>query len=307
MAQALYCLGFEIGLENGQPVQFKADMKSDGSRWRFELVHPTLSERMGLVKLRVPIASVDIVSELAEHVDRHTNRLKVDIPRLSLKRRDKMIEFGPFDMRPGTFTEELWRKVEQRVRLHTDRPRDGDKPVTCVFARGAFEGSVRWPAPKISLLASTPRLPPYFRRLRFEPHIKELQSVLNHGQIGGFRVLEIGSGPVPVLSMIAARMGARAWAVEMEETLREHAVECVRDNGLEMVAQPKGLATYSFFGNPRKHDEPSVRVMPAMPSTSLRCGNPRAGATPKLLDGQRAHVIACIPGTELPSEDYWES
>jgi len=116
------------------------------------------------------------------------------------------------------------------------------------------------------------------------------------------RVLEIGCGPVPLLALSSARLGARAWAVEMLPELQELAVETVRDSGFEMVFQYKGYSNYSFFDKPKNPEDPSVRVVPAMPSTSLQ-----VGITPKLLDGLCAHCVACAPDDGLLGEDYLET
>jgi len=303
--QAVFYSGFEMGIEQGEKLTFKVNLKDGLSRLKFELVSPKLTERMGLVKFEVKLTSMQAVRELREKLDLRTNRLMSAVTGTVLERRDKLIQFGPFELPPGTFDSKVWDKVEDRLRLHVNRPLKGDAPVTCVFRHGAFEGTVRWPVPCMGDDANVPRLPNYFEGLReccYKPYTSALVSALQGVGAPNPRVLEIGCGPVPLLAMCAARHGARAWAVEMVPELRELAHEAVRENGLEMIFKYKGYSSYSFFGEPRKPEDPSVRVMKALPSTSLR-----VGLTPKLLDGARAHIVACSPDGGPLGEDYLET
>ncbi|CAE8626978.1 unnamed protein product [Polarella glacialis] len=299
--QAVYYLGYEVGIEEGEVMRFGARLHDNMSRVKFELLQPRLSERMGLMKFEMQITSSAVLQQLQEKLDLKSNRLMASIPGTPLKRRDKLLEFGPFDVVPGSLRPELWRKVEEKPRLHTERPKRGDEPVRCLFRRGAYEGTVRWPRPSLAAGASVPRLPRYFEALtesRLEPFLLAMTKVLDSVQQSPLRarVLELCCGPVPLLALCAARAGARAWALESEPSLREMALETVRDQGLEMVFQYKGFSSYSFFGSASRPGGAGVRVLRASPSTSLKAG----AGDPKFLDGARAHVVVCRPDDDGP-------
>eukprot|EP00434_Breviolum_minutum_P012949 symbB.v1.2.011415.t1/scaffold764.1/size165801/21 len=83
--------------------------------------------------------------------------------------------------------------------------------------------------------------------------------------------------------------------------LQELALETVRDHGLEMTFEQKGLANFRFFGGKLPGD-PSVRVQKPLLSTALEIGDP------KCLDGQRADLVVCRPEAGGPlGLDYLET
>ena len=133
---------------------------------------------------------------------------------------DRMIKFGPFvDLPPGCFEYELWGRLKDKVRKF----KPGDQPIPITFRRGAYEGTRSWPEPAMAAEATVPRSPLFFeafRESRTSKFIAALEQALQQVKLPKPRVLEIGAGPVAVYSMCAARRGARAWAVEMDEELQ---------------------------------------------------------------------------------------
>ena len=298
--QAVYYLGYDIGLAAGEKLKILANFKDEFSKIKFDVVEPRLVDRLGLIKTEVSLTNLALCRQVADALDLRTNRLSAPIPFAGLSQNDKMISFGPFDLAPGQFQAHHWERLEERLRLHAERPRPGDQPITATFVCGAFEGTVRWPVPCLDDSSLAPRLPRYFeamRQPRYEPYLLAVKAAFKRLNVPDPRLLEIGCGPVPLLSMCCTHAGVRAWAVEMDPQLRDLAAETVRENGLEMVSQ-HGFSNYSFFGTPKKPEDPSVRVMRASPSTSLARG------IPKLLDGAGAHVAVCIPDDGLLGEDF---
>ncbi|CAE7645001.1 GIP [Symbiodinium sp. CCMP2456] len=305
--QAVFFLGYEIGLAAGEVVKFRLRSSDLHSRIHFEQLSPNLTERMGLVKFEVDITNMHILSELKSKLDLRTNRLLGPVAGTPLKRRDKLLRFGPFDVAPGTLSPELWQKVEERLVRHAERPKRGDEPVRCVFRHGIFEGTVRWPTPPLGEGAVVPRLPSYFhsyRDLAARPYQEAMARFLASATSGRRpRVLELNCGPVPLLSIAASQLGARAWAQEALPHLRDLALEAVREQGLEMVFDRRGLANYSFFGTPRTPDDAAVRVLKACPSTSLEVSS----RDPKFLDCAGADLLLCRPDPSGPlALDYLE-
>eukprot|EP00439_Symbiodinium_sp_Y106_P023297 s1851_g2.t2 len=305
--QAVFFLGYEIGLAAGEVVKFRLRSSDLHSRIHFEQLSPNLTERMGLVKFEVDITNTHILAELKSKLDLRTNRLLGPVAGTPLKRRDKLLRFGPFDVAPGTLSPELWRKVEERMVRHAERPKRGDEPVRCVFRHGIFEGTVRWPTPPLGEGAVVPRLPSYFhsfRDLAARPYQEAMARFLAPAAGGRRpRVLELNCGPVPLLSIAASQLGARAWAQEALPHLRDLALEAVREQGLEMVFDRRGLANYSFFGAPRTPDDAAVRVLKACPSTSLEVSS----RDPKFLDCAGADLLLCRPDPSGPlALDYLE-
>lgn len=110
--------------------------------------------------------------------------------------------------------------------------------------------------------------------------------------------------PVPVLALAAARLGIRAWAVEMSPELREHAAAAVREQGLGMVFNGRGFSPTSLFCRALQPEDASVHVVKAAPSTSLIIGE----RYPRFLDAERADIVVCDPGAVGPlAKDFLET
>ena len=271
--QAVFYFGFEMGVKEGEALIFLLQLSDACSHLRCELLSPQLTERMGLIRFNYTLRDFSLLEELKRALDLRTNRLMRAVPGTPLARRDKLLRLGPFDTLPGTLEQGVWDSLAGRLRLHAEKPMRGDAPIACVFSHGVFEGTVRWPTPPLAAAAAVPRLPRYFEALspaRCAPFGAALRRALGELGLDKPRVLEVGCGPAPLLALCAAAVGARAWAVEMAPELRELAVETVRESGLEMVFPYKGYSPYSFFGTPRRPEDPGVRVLRAMPSTSLQ-------------------------------------
>ena len=240
--QAVFHLGYEIGVEKGEQLQFRMHFSEQQSRISFEMLKPRLVDRMGLMKFQLDILNESVLDAIRSKLDMKTNRLTASVEATPLKRRDKLLSFGPFDLLPGTLSEELWRKVRQRLERHAERPRRGDEPIRCVFQHGTFEGTRRWPLPTLRFGATVPRRASYFERFS-EPSVAPYAAELRHlacksmqidvilsrclwlkhldtarsyiEELPGSRVLELNCGPVPLLSLCAAEAGARAWATRL--------------------------------------------------------------------------------------------
>ncbi|CAJ1444711.1 unnamed protein product [Effrenium voratum] len=307
--QAVFHLGYEIGIEQGESMELKVHFSDAFCRIRFDLQKPRLVDRMGLIKFEVDITSRKVLDELRSKVDVKTNRLLGSVDNTPLRRRDKALSFGPFELVPGMLNQEIWRKVAERLERHSERPRRGDQPLRCVFRHGVFEGSRRWPLPTLAETSAVPRRSGYFRFAAWAAYVEDMESALadvsdaeGAGLSGGRpRVLELNCGPAPLLSLRACRAGARVWALEPIPDLRELALETVRDQGMEMVFERKGLAS-SFFGGAKMPGEPSVRVLKPMLSTALQ-----AGSDAKFLDGGRADLVVCRPEPGPLGLDYLET
>ena len=162
--QAVFHLGYEIGIEKGEQLQFRMHFSEEQSRISFEMLKPRLVDRLGLMKFQVDILNEAVLDAIRSKLDVKTNRLTCGVDGTPLKRRDKLLSFGPFDLLPGTLSSELWRKVKERLRRHAERPRRGDEPIRCVFQHGTFEGTRRWPLPTLRDGATVPRLASFFER-----------------------------------------------------------------------------------------------------------------------------------------------
>lgn len=315
--QAVFYLGYEVGVEQDEVLRFRMQFSDEKSRIHFEMLEPRLVDRMGLIKFHIDIVNEKVLEELHSKLDVKTNRLSVDMKndagggsgaplQKALKRGDKLLTFGPFDLVPDTLTEDVWKRVRDRLERHSSRPKRGDQPIRCTFQHGVFEGTRRWPLPTLCDGAIIPRQPSFFEHfgLSVTSYLAllewEMQDfVKSHGRCP--QILELHCGPVPLLSMCASRQGARAWAVEAIPDLRDLALETVRDYGLEMTFQQPGLANYRFFGGKMPGD-PAVRILKPLLSTSMEIGDP------KCLDGDRADLVVCRPESGGPlGLDYLET
>eukprot|EP00438_Fugacium_kawagutii_P016713 Skav227657 [mRNA] locus=scaffold58:543579:546209:- [translate_table: standard] len=313
--QAVFYLGYEIGVEENELLRFRMQFSDEKSRIHFEMLEPRLVDRMGLIKYEIDILNEQVLEELQGKVDVKTNRLTADMNnhmcrgdvQKTLNKGDKLLTFGPFDLVPQTLSEDVWKRVKDRLDRHSLRPKRGDQPIRCVFQHGVFEGTRRWPLPTLCDGAVMPRQPSFFEHfgpLSLAPYLALLEHEI-HNFLKSHdrppRILELNCGPVPLLSMCGSQRGARVWAVEAIPDLRDLALETVRDHGLEMTFEQKGLANYRFFGGKMPGD-PSIRILKPLLGTAMEIGDP------KCLDGERADIVVCRPESGGPlGLDYLET
>ena len=169
--QAVFYLGYEVGVEQEEMLRFRMQFSDEKSRIHFEMLEPRLVDRMGLIKFDIDIVNDKVLEELRSKLDMKTNRLTVDMDNAgesstpsqkALKRGDKLLTFGPFDLVPNTLTEDVWKKVQDRLERHSSRPKRGDQPIRCTFQHGVFEGTRRWPLPTLCDGAIIPRQLSFF-------------------------------------------------------------------------------------------------------------------------------------------------
>ena len=171
--QAVFYLGYEVGVEQDEVLRFRMQFSDEKSRIHFEMLEPRLVDRMGLIKFDIDIVNEKVLEELQSKLDVKTNRLSVDMKneagggsgvpsQKALKRGDKLLTFGPFDLVPDTLTEDVWKRVKDRLERHSSRPKRGDQPIRCTFQHGIFEGTRRWPLPTLCDGAIIPRQPSFF-------------------------------------------------------------------------------------------------------------------------------------------------
>ena len=184
--QAIFYLGYEVGVEKDEVLQFRMHFSEEKSRIHFEMLEPRLLDRMGLIKFDFDIVNERVLQELQSKLDIKTNRLTAGIQdgscisQQQLKTGDKLLTFGPFDLLPNTLTEDLWKKVKDRLERHSSRPKRGDQPVRCVFQHGVFEGTRRWPLPTLCDGAVIPRQPSFFEhfgQLAVAPYLTQLETL----------------------------------------------------------------------------------------------------------------------------------
>ena len=178
--QAIFYLGYEVGVEKHETLRFHVHFSDTLSRIHFEMLEPRLVDRMGLMKFEVDIVNEQVLAELQSKLDTKSNRLTAPIAGTPLKRRDKLLSFGPFDLIPGTMSEEVWKKVKDRLERHSQRPKRGDQPIRCVFQHGVFEGTRRWPIPTLADGAIVPRQTSFFEHFglfSIQPYLELLESL----------------------------------------------------------------------------------------------------------------------------------